>query len=234
MGAKPLEDHTRHFLLQLSHQTKSESLHTHTHTHTHTHLSVWNCWHAPPPARSTARWRVWSLQPPHPSRSGRRGYAAATVTSQEAAAGWQRRWQTPDLQGGHTWTVSDRSLIGLSRYQIIYRLITGGRRILFSFVSRSSRWGITLLGLTSCDWLGDQKMFHCSVGKKLLCCLRFMSRCVCVLPGTLVTSLSRVKSSSRVGGWCWRGQLDTAAVSCSSNKIHTWIRPAGHTEQRQC
>ncbi len=54
-----------------------------------------------------------------------------------------------------------------------------------------------------------------------------MCLCVCVLPGVVVTSLSRVKSSSRVGGWCWRGQFDTAAVSCSSNKIHTWIRPAG-------
>lgn len=45
------------------------------------------------------------------------------------------------------------------------------------------------------------------------------------VPGTAVTSLSRVKSSSRVGGWCWRGQFETAAVSCSSNKTHTWIRP---------
>lgn len=56
--------------------------------------------------------------------------------------------------------------------------------------------------------------------------------CVCVLPGIVVTSLSRVKSSSRVGGWCWRGQFDTAAVSCSSNKIHTWIRPAGQKIQQ--
>lgn len=57
-----------------------------------------------------------------------------------------------------------------------------------------------------------------------------MYRCWCSRssPGTAATSLSRVKSSSRVGGWCCRGQLDTAAVSCSNSKIHTWIKPAGH------
>lgn len=44
-------------------------------------------------------------------------------------------------------------------------------------------------------------------------------------PGTTVTSRSSVKSSSSVGGWCCRGQVDTAAVSCSSSRIHTWIRP---------
>lgn len=64
------------------------------------HLSVWNCWHAPPPARTTGRWRVWSLPPLHPSTSDHHCFAAATVTSQEAAAGWQRRWQTLDLEGG--------------------------------------------------------------------------------------------------------------------------------------
>lgn len=64
------------------------------------------------------------------------------------------------------------------------------------------------------------------------------SRCVCVCemeairgqrssPGTTATSRSRAKSSSSVGGWCCRGQVDTAAVSCSSSRIHTWIRPGG-------
>lgn len=46
-------------------------------------------------------------------------------------------------------------------------------------------------------------------------------------PGTTATSRSSAKSSSSVGGWCCRGHVDTAAVSCSSNKIHTWIRPEG-------
>lgn len=45
------------------------------------------------------------------------------------------------------------------------------------------------------------------------------------LPGTEETSLSSANSSSSVGGWCVRGQLETAAVSCSSNRIQTWIRP---------
>lgn len=52
-------------------------------------------------------------------------------------------------------------------------------------------------------------------------------------PGTTVTSRSSVKSSSSVGGWCWRGQVDTAAVSCSSSRIHTWIRPVGGRTRRQ-
>lgn len=52
-------------------------------------------------------------------------------------------------------------------------------------------------------------------------------------PGTTVTSRSSVKSSSSVGGWCWRGQVDTAAVSCSSSRIHTWIRPVGGGAHRQ-
>lgn len=64
------------------------------------HLSVWSCWYAPPPARSRGQWRAWSLQPPRPSRRGHLGYAAATVTSQEAAAGWQRRWRNLDLREG--------------------------------------------------------------------------------------------------------------------------------------
>lgn len=44
-------------------------------------------------------------------------------------------------------------------------------------------------------------------------------------PGVLVTSLNSSKSKSKVGGWCCRGQLDTAAVSCSSRMIQTSIRP---------
>lgn len=138
-------------------------------THT-TNLSVWNCWRAPPPARRIGRLRVWNSLPPHPNKSGHRGYAAATVTSQEAAAGWQRRCQTLDLE---------------RRDQVTSRLFVG-----FVFF--------------------------------------FFGLCLSLSPGTAVTSLSKVKSSSSVGGWCCRGQFDTAAVSCSSNKIHTWIRPAGH------
>lgn len=45
------------------------------------------------------------------------------------------------------------------------------------------------------------------------------------LPGVLVTSLNSSKSKSKVGGWCCRGQLDTAAVSCSNRMIQTSIRP---------
>lgn len=45
------------------------------------------------------------------------------------------------------------------------------------------------------------------------------------LPGVLVTSLNSSKSRSKVGGWCCRGQMDTAAVSCSNRMIQTSIRP---------
>lgn len=30
-----------------------------------------------------------------------------------------------------------------------------------------------------------------------------------------------------MGGWCCRGQVDTAAASCSSSRIQTWTRPGG-------
>lgn len=53
----------------------------------------------------------------------------------------------------------------------------------------------------------------------------------CFWPGILVTSRRSSNSSSSVGGWCWRGQFDTAAVSCSNRRIHTCIRPA-HTQNR--
>lgn len=142
------------------------------------------------------QWRVWSSMLPCPSMSGRHGYAAARVTSQEVEAGWQQKGRSLDL---------DEKVVIRDGQQIFHFFSV---HIFFCYYLVVYLFEHIIL-LISIKWKSHN---YSPVSNK-------------ALPGTEETSLSSANSSSSVGGWCVRGQLETAAVSCSSNRIQTWIRP---------